>query len=463
MPSSWSTLKIELIADGEQTGTWGQTTNNNLGGVSTGSRGLEQAVVGMATLVTGDFTANSYTLPYNDTNDNQDFRAFVLNITATLSAAGEVIVPAIEKPYVVMNNSVGGHAVTVKVSGQTGVSVPNGAKILVYTNGTDVISAITHLTSLTLGSALPIASGGTGTTSTTFVNLTTNVTGDLPFSNLAQGSALSVLGVTGNATADVASIAAGTDNQVLRRSGTSVAFGAINLASSDAVTGDLPFANLTQIAGLSVLGVTANSTADVAGITAGTDNQVLRRSGTSLAFGSINLASTDAVTGTLAAGNGGTGNAFFTVSGPASSIKTYTFPNENMTVVGLTQTQTLTNKTITQRVSSTASISSPLAFNSDNFDLYAATAQAGDLTINADSGTPGNGQKIIFRFTCDGTIRTITFTGGASKAFKPVGASLTVAGSNFTYALTVNKTTYFGCVYNASSSRWEVVALSQEA
>lgn len=38
------------------------------------------------------------------------------------------------------------------------------------------------------------------------------------------------------------------------------------------------------------------------------------------------------VTGTLPAGNGGTGNAFFSVSGPASSIKTYTFPNENMSV-----------------------------------------------------------------------------------------------------------------------------------
>ena len=47
----------------------------------------------------------------------------------------------------------------------------------------------------------------------------------LGFANLAQGSALSVLGVTGNATADNASIAAGTDHEVLRRSGTSVAFG----------------------------------------------------------------------------------------------------------------------------------------------------------------------------------------------------------------------------------------------
>lgn len=69
------------------------------------------------------------------------------------------------------------------------------------------------------------------------------ITGDLPLANLAQGSALSVLGVTGNATADNASIAAGTDHQVLRRSGTALAFGALNLAQAAAITGVLPTAN----------------------------------------------------------------------------------------------------------------------------------------------------------------------------------------------------------------------------
>jgi hypothetical protein len=83
------------------------------------------------------------------------------------------------------------------------------------------------------------------------------------------------------------------------------AWAQVNLANG--VTGDLPFANLTQLAGLSVLGVAGNSTADVAAITAGTDNQVLRRSGTAIAFGAVNLASGDAVTGALALANGGTG------------------------------------------------------------------------------------------------------------------------------------------------------------
>lgn len=105
------------------------------------------------------------------------------------------------------------------------------------------------------------------------IDLAADVSGDLPFANLAQGSALSVLGVTGNATADNASIAAGTDHQVLRRSGTSLAFGSVNLAQSAAVTGTLPVGNggtgastfatagvVTTVGGTNVFSSTATST-----------------------------------------------------------------------------------------------------------------------------------------------------------------------------------------------------------
>lgn len=104
---------------------------------------------------------------------------------------------------------------------------------------------------------LPVANlnSGTSASATTLwhgnatwaaVSLTTDVTGRLPYANLVQGSALSVAGVTGNAIADYASIAAASDNQVLRRSGTALAFGAVNLASSAAVTGTLADANLSS-------------------------------------------------------------------------------------------------------------------------------------------------------------------------------------------------------------------------
>jgi hypothetical protein len=156
MASTYSNLKFELIATGEQSGAWGATTNTNIG------TAIEQAVVGMATLETGDFSSNVATLTLSNTNALQDARALCLNITATLSAAGTVNVPAIEKPYIIINNSSGGYAVTVKVSGQTGISVPNGKRTVVYNNGTDVGNQVDYLATLALGTALPITSGGTG-------------------------------------------------------------------------------------------------------------------------------------------------------------------------------------------------------------------------------------------------------------------------------------------------------------
>jgi hypothetical protein len=236
MASTYSDLKIELIGTGDQSGTWGTTTNSNLG-----NDGLGAAIAGSADV---SFSSADVTLTLTDTVAAQSARNLRLNLTGTTGGARNLILGSgcqIEKPYLINNGTA--DTVTVKNTTGTGIAVPAGKSMWVYNNGTNVVDAVTHLTSLTLGSALPIASGGTGTTSTTFVNLTTNVTGDLPFANLAQGSALSVLGVTGNATADVASIAAGTDHQVLRRSGTSLAFGAVNLAQTAAITGTLPVGN----------------------------------------------------------------------------------------------------------------------------------------------------------------------------------------------------------------------------
>ncbi len=90
------------------------------------------------------------------------------------------------------------------------------------------------------GDFVRVTSGEDGLEFVTGVSLSADVTGDLPYANLTQGSALSVLGVAGNATADVASIAAGSDGQVLRRSGTSLGFGTIATAgvADDAITFD---------------------------------------------------------------------------------------------------------------------------------------------------------------------------------------------------------------------------------
>ncbi len=188
MASTFSNLKFELIGTGDQSGTWGTTTNTNLG------TAIEQALVGMATISSG-FVTNSLTLTLTDTNAAQNARALVLNLTQALSGAGTLNVPAIQKPYMIINAT--GQTVTVKVTGLTGVAVPNGTRAFLYNNGTDVGDFFNYASSLTLGTALPITSGGTGTTSTTFVNLATNVTGTLPVANGGTGGATQAAARTG--------------------------------------------------------------------------------------------------------------------------------------------------------------------------------------------------------------------------------------------------------------------------
>ena len=106
------------------------------------------------------------------------------------------------------------------------------------------------------------------------ISLTADVTGDLPYANLAQGSALSVLGVAGNATADVASIAAGSDYQVLRRSGLTLGFGAVDLSQAAAVTNQLP---------LTAGGTNASLTASNGGIVYSTATALAILAGTATA------------------------------------------------------------------------------------------------------------------------------------------------------------------------------------
>ena len=177
MSSTFSPLKIELITTGEQSGTWGDTTNTNLG------TAIEEAIVGSA-LVT--FASADVTLTLTNANTTQTARNMRLELTGTSGGARNLFVPAIEKPYIIANGLA--DAVTVKNSSGVGVAVPAGKSMWVYNNGTDVVNVVSHLTTLSLGTALPVSSGGTGSTSTAYCSLTTNVTGTLPIANGGTGS-----------------------------------------------------------------------------------------------------------------------------------------------------------------------------------------------------------------------------------------------------------------------------------
>jgi hypothetical protein len=191
MASTYSALKIELIATGEQSGTWGTTTNTNLGDAALG-----EAITGSADVT---FSSADVTVTLTDTNASQTARNLRLNLTGTSGGARQLILGSgcqIEKLYLINNGLA--DAVTVKNTSGTGIAVAAGKSMFVYNNGTNVVDATTYLSSLTLGSALPIASGGTGSTSTTYVNLASNVTGTLPVGN--GGTGITSFG-TGVATA----------------------------------------------------------------------------------------------------------------------------------------------------------------------------------------------------------------------------------------------------------------------
>ncbi len=159
MASTWSALKIELLETGQNSGQWGNLTNVNLGDAILG-----EAITGQATV---DFATDAdVTITLTDSATTQAARNLRLNITESSSGVGSVrnlILGSgcqIEKFYLINNTGTG--AKTVKNTSGTGISVPAGKATLVFNDGTNVVDAASYFTSLTLGTALPAASGGTG-------------------------------------------------------------------------------------------------------------------------------------------------------------------------------------------------------------------------------------------------------------------------------------------------------------
>ena len=150
-----SNLRLALPTTGAESGTWGDTVNNSITTL------VDTAIAGLAslTMTTADYTLSSA----NGATD--EARCMFLTIGGTPGAARNIIVPALSKLYIVYNNSTGGYAQTVKTSAGTGISVPNGSRAVLYCDGTNVVTAATYASAMTLGTALPVASGGTGLSS----------------------------------------------------------------------------------------------------------------------------------------------------------------------------------------------------------------------------------------------------------------------------------------------------------
>lgn len=241
---------------------------------------------------------------------------------------------------------------SLAVSG-TGLSVSNG-------NGASGNPTITLASATAADPNTVVLRDGTGNFSagTITANLTgtaTNATNAVTASNLSRAVNVSGSGIsgggtlTGNLTITLASATASTPNTLVFRdsagnfsAGTitaslsgnastasqlatarnisatgdiswSVSFnGSSNVSGSATIpNGTVTYAKMQNSGGLSVLGRSASSTGSVSDISASSDHQVLRRSGSSIGFGAVNLSSGNAVTGTLPAGSGGTGLSSF--------------------------------------------------------------------------------------------------------------------------------------------------------
>jgi len=170
------------MATGENSTTWGNVTNVNLG------TAIEEAITGSADVA---FSSANVTLTLTDTNATQTARNLRLNLTGTATAGYNLVVPAIEKAYIVNNGTDG--TVTVKNATGTGIAVPTGKTMWVFNDGTNVKDVVTHLTSLTLASALPVTSGGTGAN--------TAATARTALSAAASGANNDITSLTGLTTA----------------------------------------------------------------------------------------------------------------------------------------------------------------------------------------------------------------------------------------------------------------------
>lgn len=325
MPSYTTSLRLIQPATGEYSGTWGTQVNTGLTAL------VDTSVAGTATIT---MTAANYTLSTaNGASD--EARAAILSLGGTPGGSYQVIVPAVSKLYVVVNGT--GFAQTVKTSGGTGITVPNGVTAYLRCDGTNVINAVSFFgdltaSSLTLTTPLAATSGGTGHN--------TYTVGDILYASTS--TALSKL-------ADVATGSALISGGV----GVAPSWGKIGLTTH--VTGTLPIAN-------GGTGATATAycslTTNVSGILP------IANGGTGTSSTTYCSLSTN-VTGTLPVGNGGTGNATI-------AARSIFLANTANTLTTLTP-----------------AANQSIRINSGNTAWEAYTPAIGDVTLSANNAFTG--------------------------------------------------------------------------
>jgi hypothetical protein len=224
MPSTYSSdLRIELIANGEQSGTWGTTTNSNLGTV------IEDAISALASVSVT--SANQALTALNGTADQA--RCAAVSLTTTTAANFAVYVPPVTKLYVVTNPS--GYTATVYCStvignttaAGTGVAIPTGKSVLLRADGTNIVEQLNHVVgAFSVGGNLTVSGNipsptltGTPVAPTATFGTNTTQVATTAFVQAALAAAYPVGSIYINATSS-------TNPATLLGFGTWVAFGA---------------------------------------------------------------------------------------------------------------------------------------------------------------------------------------------------------------------------------------------
>jgi len=174
MASTYSTsLRLQLIGTGEQSGVWGSTTNSNLGTL------VEQAITGVQTI---SLSGTTYTLTsLNGISDQA--RNAVLSFTGSIPSACTVTTPAVQKVYIVVNGTSGGFGVVMTTGSGSTVTIPSGTTYVVYSDGTNFYNASNFVASavaITGGSINGTTIGATTASTGAFTTLSaTTYTGGL--------------------------------------------------------------------------------------------------------------------------------------------------------------------------------------------------------------------------------------------------------------------------------------------
>lgn len=136
-----------------------------------------------------------------------------------------------------------------------------------------------------------------------------------------------------------------------------------------------------------------------------------------------------------------------TISGEDISLQGSTLINSTLNMNNNRILNSVVNPSVQE-----ATNSATFTINSDQETDGVLTAMSANTTIAAPTGTPVQCQDLVFRFKDDGTARTLTW----NAIFRAIGVTLPTT-------TVANKLTYVGCKYNSTDSKWDVVAVQQEA